>query len=164
MSAPRAGNVSPAASDPVNKKGQGRKVFETVTPAPDSDNNDNSHQLLSKGSHRWWDAAKSVLLAKAPAEDAPLEYGGHRIAEGPTKKLGVGGVLAKFARFFGPGMILTVAYIDPDNFQTSVSDGQDFGYTMLFMVLFSLVVAIYLQLSGCFCFDALRPHVWYDSY
>lgn len=88
---------------------------------------------------------QSVLLAKTPIEGAPLEYGGHRTAEEPTKRLGVGGVLAEFARFFGPGMILTVAYIDPDNFQTSVSDGQDFGYKMLFMVLFSLVVAIYLQ-------------------
>ncbi|KUJ17398.1 natural resistance-associated macrophage protein [Mollisia scopiformis] len=91
------------------------------------------------------EAVKSVLLAKAPVADAPLEFGGHRIAEEPTKKLGVGGVLSKFARFFGPGMILAVAYVDPDNFQTSVEDGQDFGYKMLFMVLFSLVVAIYLQ-------------------
>jgi metal iron transporter len=92
-------------------------------------------------------------LAKAPAEGAPLEYGGHRIAEEPNKKLGFGGVLSKFARFFGPGMILTVAYIDPDNFQTSLSDGQDFGYKMLFMVLFSLIVAIYLQVGGCLCVD-----------
>jgi metal iron transporter len=47
-------------------------------------------------------------------------------------------------------MIITVAYIDPDNFQTSFEDGQDFGYKMLFMVLFSLILAIYLQVSGSF--------------
>jgi len=116
-----------------------KKTEVTVTSAP----NDHHPNI----SHSWWDVAKSVLLAKVPIEGAPLEYGGHRIAKEPTKKLGVGGVFAKFARFFGPGMIQTVAYMDPDNFQASISDGQDFGYKMLFMVLFSLVVAIYLQVS-----------------
>jgi metal iron transporter len=128
--------------DRVDEKGQLQKGVEAVT-APSSEENDNAYQ--PKGSARWWEATKSALLAKAPAEGAPLEFGGHRIAEEPTKKLGFGGVLSKFARFFGPGMILAVAYIDPDNFQTSVEDGQDFGYKMQFMVLFSLVVAIFLQ-------------------
>lgn len=32
--------------------------------------------------HRGWlGAVKSVLLAQAPSEGAPLEHGGHRIAE-----------------------------------------------------------------------------------
>ncbi len=108
-----------------------------------------SHAVSSRASissNRSLSWLHRVFLAKAPLEGAPLEYGGHRIAEEP-KKLGVVGVLTKFARFFGPGMIITVAYIDPDNFQTSMSDGQDFGYKMLFMVLFSLVLAIYLQVS-----------------
>jgi hypothetical protein len=143
MPEPKIESLSPveSAADLDEKKAE-----VTVTSAPD-------HCQL-KSSHSRWDAVKSMLLAKTPIEGAPLEYGGHRTAEEPTKKLGVGGVLAKFARFFGPGMILTVAYIDPDNFQTSVSDGQDFGYKMLFMVFFSLVVAIYLQVSR-------RVHVWY---
>jgi metal iron transporter len=128
--------------DRVEEKGQLQKGVEAVT-APSSEENDNAYQ--SKGSARWWEATKSVLLAKAQPEGAPLEFGGHRIAEEPTKKLGFGGVLSKFARFFGPGMILAVAYIDPDNFQTSVEDGQDFGYKMQFTVLLSLVVAIFLQ-------------------
>ncbi|MCJ1407201.1 hypothetical protein MMC19_001272 [Ptychographa xylographoides] len=91
-------------------------------------------------------AVKSVLLFKAPAEDAPLEYGGHRIAEEPTKH-GFFEVLAKFARFFGQRMIVAVAYIDPNNFQTSMGDGQDFGYEMLFIVLISLLIAVYLQFA-----------------
>lgn len=107
----------------------------------------------------WLGAVKSVLLAKAPSEGAPLEYGGHRIAEEPTKGRGFGAVLAKFARFFGPGMIITVAYVDPDNFQTSFGDGQDFGYKMLFMVLFSLVVAIYLQVR---LFISSHPISYHD--
>jgi hypothetical protein len=134
MAKSKTGNISPVPSESAAEKNP--KVFETATstPAPVY------HQ------HGWLNGIKSVLLAKAPAEGAPFEFGGHRIAEEPRRQ-GFGGVLAKFARFFGPGMILTVAYVDPDNFQTSISDGQDFGYKMQFMVLFSLVLAIYLQVS-----------------
>src|SRR3569833_2125888 len=62
--------------------------------------------------------------------------------------MGVVGVLAKFARFFGPGMVITVAYLDPDNLQSSFGDGPDYGYLMICVVWFSLVVAIYLQVRG----------------
>ena len=130
-----------------------RSQLESISPVLSETAHPSEKQALDavtsiSNQHRGWlGAVKSVLLAQAPSERAPLEYGGHRIAEEPTKKLGFGGVLAKFARFFGPGMIITVAYIDPDNFQTSFGDGQDFGYKMLFMVLFSLIVAIYLQAS-----------------
>jgi hypothetical protein len=134
MSESRAGDVSPApsetAADLVEKNP--KVALETIASTPDHPR------------HSWWDGVKSVLLAKAPAFDAPLQYGGHRVAEEPTKN-GFVGSLTKFARFFGPGIIITVAYIDPDNFQTSVEDGQDFGYKMLFMVLISLLIAIYLQ-------------------
>lgn len=135
MSDPKAGAISPAASQTAADLAEKNPnvALETVTSAPDYPPNSS------------WDAVKSVLLAKAPGFDAPLEYGGHRVAEEPTKR-GFVGSLTKFARFFGPGMIITVAYIDPDNFQTSVEDGQDFGYKMLFMVLISLLIAIYLQM------------------
>lgn len=113
---------------------EGPNVLETVKSTPEY------------RKYGWWDGIKSVFLAKASTVDAPLEYGGHRVAEEPTKR-GLSGVLSKYARFFGPGMIITVAYIDPDNFQTSIEDGQDFGYKMLFMVLISLLIAIYLQVS-----------------
>jgi metal iron transporter len=121
------------------------------TPTESKAPNVHTASAYDKPKRTWWDIAKNSLLAKAPLEGAPLEYGGHRVAEEPERKLGFGGLLSKFARFFGPGMILVVAYIDPDNFQTSISDGQDFGYKMLFMVFFSLVLAIYLQVGGLFC-------------
>jgi len=56
-------------------------------------------------------------------------------------------VLVKFGKFVGPGTIITVAYIDPDNFQTAVSSGAQFKYKLLFMVLVSNLIAIYLQVS-----------------
>jgi metal iron transporter len=92
-----------------------------------------------------WNAIKSLILARQPTGDAPLEYGGHREAEEPTRS--TSGVLGKFLRFLGPGMIVTVAFIDPDNFQSNVQDGQDFKYKMLFTIFFSLLIAMYLQVS-----------------
>ncbi|KAB5585391.1 natural resistance-associated macrophage protein-domain-containing protein [Coniochaeta sp. 2T2.1] len=55
---------------------------------------------------------------------------------------------AKFLRFFtflGPGAIISVAYIDPDNYQVAISAGGSFQYKLLFMVLVSNIIAIYLQ-------------------
>jgi hypothetical protein len=54
-------------------------------------------------------------------------------------------VLWKFGRFTGPGALISVAYIDPDNYQTAVSAGAEFGFKLLFMILFSNVVAVFLQ-------------------
>jgi hypothetical protein len=122
------------------------EVGSKLEPAPTSEPTRTSDRS-SGSSHGWLNAIKTAFLAKAPLQGAPLEYGGHRVAEEPNPKGGVVGVLTKFARFFGPGMILTVAYIDPDNFQSSFSDGQAYGYLMICMVWFSLVVAIYLQVS-----------------
>jgi metal iron transporter len=50
----------------------------------------------------------------------------------------------KFAKFMGPGAIISVAYIDPDNYQTAISSGE-LHYKLLFVILVSNVIAIYLQ-------------------
>jgi metal iron transporter len=55
--------------------------------------------------------------------------------------------LMKFGRFIGPGTIITVAYIDPDNYQTDVASGATFEYKLLFMILVSNIVSMYLQVS-----------------
>jgi metal iron transporter len=61
--------------------------------------------------------------------------------------LQTGEVLWKFGKFTGPGAIISVAYIDPDNYQTAVSSGAEFKFKLLFMILFSNLVAVYLQVS-----------------
>jgi metal iron transporter len=55
--------------------------------------------------------------------------------------------MVKFGKFMGPGTIISVAYIDPDNYQTAVSAGAEFQYKLLFMILLSNLIAIYLQVS-----------------
>jgi metal iron transporter len=58
-----------------------------------------------------------------------------------------GAVLVKFGKFTGPGTIISIAYIDPDNYQTAVSSGTEFKFKLLFMMLVSNLIAIYLQVS-----------------
>lgn len=54
-------------------------------------------------------------------------------------------VIVKFCKFVGPGALIAIAYVDPDNFQTDVSSGVSFQYRLLFMVLVSNIIAIILQ-------------------
>ncbi|MCJ1417408.1 hypothetical protein MMC32_003752 [Xylographa parallela] len=54
-------------------------------------------------------------------------------------------VVWKFGKFIGPGALISVAYIDPDNYQTAISAGAIFQYKLLFIVLVSNLIAIYLQ-------------------
>lgn len=53
-----------------------------------------------------------------------------------------------FCTFLGPGAIISVAYIDPDNYQTNIASGASFQYKLLFMVLLSNLIAIYIQVSS----------------
>lgn len=53
--------------------------------------------------------------------------------------------LVKFSRFVGPGFLVAVAYIDPGNYATDVAAGATFKYDLLFMVLLSNLIAVFLQ-------------------
>jgi len=51
--------------------------------------------------------------------------------------------------YFGPALIVSVAYIDPGNYGTDISGGASFGYSMLWIVWFAGIMAMLLQyLSG----------------
>jgi metal iron transporter len=58
-----------------------------------------------------------------------------------------GSIFWKFARFAGPGAVISVAYVDPDNLQSNVTAGAQFQFKLLFMILFANVVAVFLQVS-----------------
>src|SRR6478672_8700223 len=47
--------------------------------------------------------------------------------------------------FAGPGYLVSVGYMDPGNWATSLSGGSQFGYTLLSVILLSNVMAIVLQ-------------------
>ncbi len=47
--------------------------------------------------------------------------------------------------YFGPAFVASVAYIDPGNFATNIQGGSDFGYTLLWVLLWSNAMAILVQ-------------------
>ena len=51
----------------------------------------------------------------------------------------------EFLRYVGPGLLVTVGFIDPGNWASNVSAGAQFGYSLLWMVTLSTVMLILLQ-------------------
>lgn len=51
----------------------------------------------------------------------------------------------KLAAFSGLGFVISVGYMDPGNWATGVAAGSAFGYTLLFVVLTSSILAMFLQ-------------------
>ena len=47
--------------------------------------------------------------------------------------------------FLGPGFLISVGYMDPGNWATDIAGGSRFGYTLLFVVMVSSLMAILLQ-------------------
>ncbi|HEX4029369.1 MAG TPA: Nramp family divalent metal transporter [Terracidiphilus sp.] len=47
--------------------------------------------------------------------------------------------------FMGPGFLIAVGYMDPGNWATDIAGGSRFGYTLLFVVMASNLMAVLLQ-------------------
>ncbi|MFG1423149.1 Nramp family divalent metal transporter [Roseixanthobacter liquoris] len=47
--------------------------------------------------------------------------------------------------FLGPGYMVSVGYMDPGNWATDLAGGAQFGYTLLFVIMLSNLMAILLQ-------------------
>jgi manganese transport protein len=50
-----------------------------------------------------------------------------------------------FVKYLGPAFIVSVAYIDPGNFATNICGGSKFNYNLVWVVLWSNLMAIFLQ-------------------
>jgi len=48
-------------------------------------------------------------------------------------------------RFIGPGLLVTVGFIDPGNWASNLAAGAQFGYSLLWMVTLSTIMLIFLQ-------------------
>ncbi|MGA2261795.1 MAG: Nramp family divalent metal transporter [Acidobacteriota bacterium] len=53
--------------------------------------------------------------------------------------------LARLWPFLGPAFIASIAYVDPGNFATNIDGGAKFGYTLLWVVVASNLMAILVQ-------------------
>ena len=77
-----------------------------------------------------------------------------RRSDGPTPSLpeayrsiniGAKGWLRRFLAFSGPAYLVSVGYMDPGNWATDLSGGSKFGYSLLWVILASNLMAILLQ-------------------
>ena len=52
---------------------------------------------------------------------------------------------AAFLKYIGPGLLVTVGFIDPGNWASNIAAGSQYGYTLLWMVTLSTIMLIVLQ-------------------
>ncbi len=50
-----------------------------------------------------------------------------------------------FFRYLGPGLLVTVGFIDPGNWASNIAAGSGYGYSLLWMVTLSTIMLIVLQ-------------------
>src|ERR1700709_998878 len=55
------------------------------------------------------------------------------------------GKLKKILSFFGPAYLVSVGYMDPGNWATDLAGGSKFGYTLIWVLLMSNLMALLLQ-------------------
>lgn len=53
--------------------------------------------------------------------------------------------LKRILPFLGPAFIAAIAYIDPGNFATNIAAGSKYGYLLLWVILFSNIMALVIQ-------------------
>jgi manganese transport protein len=74
-------------------------------------------------------------------EQSSTERAAALILSGKSKKRG----LARLLPFMGPAFIASVAYMDPGNFATNIQGGAQFGYTLLWVVVATNLMAMLIQ-------------------
>ena len=50
-----------------------------------------------------------------------------------------------FFKYIGPGLLVTVGFIDPGNWASNFAAGADFGYSLLWVITLSTIMLIVLQ-------------------
>jgi manganese transport protein len=73
--------------------------------------------------------------------DASTVAAATKILDGQDKKRG----LARILPFLGPAFIASVAYVDPGNYATNIQGGARFGYTLLWVIVVSNLMAMLIQ-------------------
>ena len=73
--------------------------------------------------------------------DAKTLQAASDVLSGKSKK----GLFARLLPFMGPAFIASVAYMDPGNFATNIQGGAEFGYTLLWVIVASNLMAMLIQ-------------------
>jgi len=78
---------------------------------------------------------------EAPDTDSGTLHAANEVLSGQSKK----GFFARLLPFMGPAFIASVAYMDPGNFATNIQGGAKFGYTLLWVIVASNLMAMLIQ-------------------
>lgn len=87
---------------------------------------------------------------------APVEVSSSRVGNregglslpevhGSVSVSGAKGWMRRFLAFAGPGYLVSVGYMDPGNWATDLAGGAKFGYALVWVILLSNLMAIFLQ-------------------
>lgn len=82
---------------------------------------------------------------KTASKKNHTELAARRVLAGRAHKKGA---MARLWPFLGPAFIASVAYIDPGNFATNIQGGAKFGYTLLWVIVLSNLMAMLIQMSS----------------
>jgi len=83
-------------------------------------------------------AAETTFIAALAAPSLPEVYSSVSVSRSPN-------YWRRLLGFLGPGFLISVGYMDPGNWATDIAGGSRFGYTLLFVVMLSNLMAILLQ-------------------
>src|ERR1700744_6588432 len=78
-------------------------------------------------------------MATARTPQQPLPKGLHTVDEALHR------TRFRILPFLGPAFIACVAYIDPGNFATNIAGGSQFGYTLVWVIVVSNLMAVLIQ-------------------
>ncbi len=84
---------------------------------------------------------KKTRSAVLSSSDDRTVKAANAVLRGKSKK----GRFANMLPFLGPAFIASVAYVDPGNFATNIAGGAEFGYTLLWVIIASNLMAILIQ-------------------
>ncbi len=84
---------------------------------------------------------KSPIVSAITQKDDRTRDSADAALSGTSRK----GMISKLIPFIGPAFIASVAYVDPGNFATNIQGGSGFGYTLLWVIVASNLMAMLLQ-------------------
>jgi manganese transport protein len=80
----------------------------------------------------------SETSATRPAQSMPDVFSSVHVSRSPQ-------MWRRLLGFLGPGFLISVGYMDPGNWATDLAAGSRYGYTLLFVIMLSNLMAILLQ-------------------
>jgi manganese transport protein len=73
--------------------------------------------------------------------DKSVQKDARSVLSGKSRKK----LFARLLPFIGPAFIASIAYVDPGNFATNISAGAQLGYTLLWVIILSNLIAMVIQ-------------------